>query len=151
MSFVGFENFLFVLQDDWFHKSLYNTFWLALVSGVPQHLVAIPLAYFLHTAFARWRNAVTGLYFLPFITSSVAIALVFSSLFSRDFGIVNLILTVFGQWSIAGFHPLAWLFPDAEHRLGSARLYEVDDFLCRVLALCRLEHCALPVSAADHP
>ncbi|WP_417069566.1 carbohydrate ABC transporter permease [Niveibacterium terrae] len=111
MSFVGFENFLFVLQDDWFHKSLYNTFWLALVSGVPQHLVAIPLAYFLHTAFSRWRNAVTGLYFLPFITSSVAIALVFSSLFSRDFGIVNLILTGFGQWSIGGFHPLAWLFP----------------------------------------
>ena len=82
MSFVGFENFLFVLQDELVPQSPSdNTFWLALVSGVPQHLVAIPLAYFLHTAFARWRNAVTGLYFLPFITSSVAIALVFSSLF----------------------------------------------------------------------
>lgn len=111
MQFVGFENFTFVLTDDWFQKSLYNTFWLAVVSGLPQHLVAIPLAYFLNTAFSRWRNAVTGLYFLPFITSTVAISLVFSSLFSRDFGVINLVLTGIGKWSVFGLQPLGWLFP----------------------------------------
>ena len=90
MEWVGFENYLYALQsDDWLRASLYNTFWLALVSGLPQHLVAMPLAYFLHSAFGRWRNAVVGTYFLPFITSSVAISLVFSTLFSKDFGVVN--------------------------------------------------------------
>jgi len=113
MEYVGWENFAFVLTDDWFHKSLYNTFWLAIVSGLPQHLVAIPLAYFLHTAFKRWRNGVTGLYFLPFITSSVAISLIFSSLFSRDFGIINVVLTGLGQWTVGGVHLLGWLFPSA--------------------------------------
>ena len=43
MKFVGLGNFAFSLQDEWFWKSLKNTAWLALASGVPQHLVAIPL------------------------------------------------------------------------------------------------------------
>lgn len=113
MRWIGLENLTFILQDDWFYKSLYNTFWIAFVSGAPQHLIAIPLAYFIHTAFTRWRNGVAGLYFLPFITSSVAISLVFSSLFSRDFGVINLVLTGLGKWMVAGVHPFAWLFPTA--------------------------------------
>lgn len=107
MRFVALENYLFVLKDDaWFHTSVYNTLWLALVSGIPQHLVALPLAFFFHNAFGRLRNAVVGLYFLPFITSTVAISLVFSSLFSRDFGVVNVLLTSLNQWPLIG-----WLFP----------------------------------------
>lgn len=111
MEWVGIENYTFTLTDDWFLKSLSNTFWLALMSGIPQHLVAIPLAFFLHIAFNRWRNGMVGAYFLPFITSSVAIALIFTSLFSRDFGMVNVVLTGIGNFSIGEFQPLAWLFP----------------------------------------
>jgi multiple sugar transport system permease protein len=92
MQFVGLDNFAFALQDEWFWKSLKNTGWLAVASGVPQHLVAIPLAVFVHNAFIRSRNVVVGAYFLPYITSTVAIAIMFSSLFSTDFGLVNLLL-----------------------------------------------------------
>ena len=81
MKFVGLDNFAFAITDEWFWKSLKNTSWLALASGVPQHLVAIPLAYFIHTSFKRTRNAVIGAYFLPYITSTVAIAMMFSTLF----------------------------------------------------------------------
>ena len=89
MQFVGLDNFAFALRDEWFWKSLKNTAWLALASGVPQHLVAIPLACFIHTSFGRLRNAVVGAYFMPYITSTVAIAILFSSLFSTDFGLIN--------------------------------------------------------------
>ena len=41
MRFVGMDNFVFALQDEWFWKSLKNTAWLALASGVPQHLVVL--------------------------------------------------------------------------------------------------------------
>jgi multiple sugar transport system permease protein len=92
MNYVGLDNFAFALQDEWFWKSLKNTAWLALVSGVPQHLVAIPLAYFIHTSFQRFRNGVVGAYFMPYITSSVAIAILFSSLFSTDYGLINVAL-----------------------------------------------------------
>ena len=89
MSFVGWDNFAFALNDEWFWKSLKNTAWLALASGLPQHLVAIPLAYFIHSSFKQLRNGVVGAYFMPYITSSVAIAILFSSLFSTDYGLVN--------------------------------------------------------------
>ena len=89
MQFVGLDNFAFSLEDEWFWKSLKNTAWLAIASGVPQHLVAIPLAVFIHTSFKRLRDGVVGAYFLPYITSTVAIAILFSSLFSTDFGLVN--------------------------------------------------------------
>ncbi|TAG03172.1 MAG: sugar ABC transporter permease [Burkholderiales bacterium] len=103
MRWVGFDNYTFALtRDDWLHASLYNTLWIALVAGLPQHLIALPLAYFLHTCFGRWRNLVVGLYFLPFITSTVAIALVFSALFSKDFGVVNSILAAFKSVPLVG-------------------------------------------------
>ena len=104
MQFVGFENFVFSLHDEWFWKSLKNTAWLAVASGVPQHLVAIPLAVFIHTSFKKLRNGVVGAYFLPYITSTVAIAIMFSSLFSTDYGIVNTALR-----GLFGIENIDWL------------------------------------------
>ncbi|MEO5687999.1 MAG: sugar ABC transporter permease [Burkholderiaceae bacterium] len=89
MEFVGLANFTFALQDEWFWKSLKNTLWLAIASGVPQHLVALPLAAFIHTSFKRLRDGVIAVYFLPYITSTVAIAIMFYSLFSKDYGMIN--------------------------------------------------------------
>ena len=113
MRFVGLDNFTFALRDEWFWKSLKNTAWLALVSGVPQHLVAIPLAYFIHSSFRRYRNGVVGAYFMPYITSSVAIAILFSSLFSTDFGLINIALQMLHHTPVIGqFFPAApidWL------------------------------------------
>ena len=104
MEFVGWDNFAFALQDEWFWKSLKNTLWLAVVSGAPQHLVAIPLAVFVHNSFKRLRDGVVGAYFLPYITSTVAIAIMFSSLFSKDFGLVNAALA-----SAFGMEHVDWL------------------------------------------
>ena len=106
MQFVGFDNFVFSLRDDWFWKSLGNTAWLALASGVPQHLVAIPLAYFIHSSFKGLRNGVVGAYFMPYITSTVAIAILFSSLFSTDFGLINV-----GLQALSKVPVLGWLVP----------------------------------------
>ena len=113
MKFVGLDNFAFAITDEWFWKSLKNTSWLALASGVPQHLVAIPLAYFIHTSFKRTRNAVIGAYFLPYITSTVAIAMMFSTLFSTDYGLINLALRGLSQLPVLGslfpHDPIDWL------------------------------------------
>ena len=104
MDFVGFENFAFAVQDPWFWKSLKNTLWLGIASGVPQHLVAIPLAVFIHHNIRFMRDAVIGAYFLPYITSTVAIAIMFSSLFSTDYGLVNA-----GLQSLFGLSNIDWL------------------------------------------
>lgn len=104
MEFVGTGNFKFALDDAWFWKSLGNTGWLAVASGLPQHVVALPLAAFINTHLVRTKNWVIGVYFLPYITSTVAIAIMFSSLFSTDFGLINLGLT-----QLFHANPIDWL------------------------------------------
>lgn len=98
MRWVGLENYVYVLGDPWFHRALWNTLWFALVSGVPQHLVALPLAYFLHRKLRRTRNLAVGAFFLPYITSSVAIALIFATLYSKDYGVINALLGTRIDW-----------------------------------------------------
>jgi multiple sugar transport system permease protein len=92
MHWVGWDNYRFAITDPWFAKSLLNTLWFAVAAGVPQHLVALPLAFFIHMSLKRSRNFVVGAYFVPYVTSSVAIALIFTTLFSKDFGVVNAFL-----------------------------------------------------------
>ena len=92
MRFVGLENYWVALTDPWFRESLWNTLWYAVATGVPQHLVALPLAFFIHMSLKRSRNFVVGAYFVPYVTSSVAIALIFTTLFSKDFGVINAII-----------------------------------------------------------
>jgi len=104
MRWVGLENYWFALTDPWFRRSLWNTLWFSVVCGVPQHVVALPLAYFIHTGFRRGRDAVVGAYFVPYITSSVAIALIFTTLFSKDYGVVNSVLH-----AVLGIDPINWL------------------------------------------
>jgi len=105
MEFVGLANFTFALKDAWFWKALKNTLWLAVASGVPQHLVALPLAAFIHASFKRLRDGVIAVYFLPYITSTVAIAIMFNALFSQDYGMINAALAqVFGMEHIDWLH-----------------------------------------------
>lgn len=116
MQWVGLENYTHTLfNDDWFHRSMWNTVWIALLAGVPQHLVALPLAWFLHTQLGRFRNAVLGMYFLPFITSTVAITLVFGALFSREFGVINQALASLHNVPLLGAlfpaEPVDWTQP----------------------------------------
>ena len=96
MRWVGLDNYSFALTDPWFHRSLWNTLWFAVVSGVPQHVVALPLAYYIHRRLKRSRDWVVGAYFIPYITSSVAIALIFATLYSKDYGVINAVLQAVG-------------------------------------------------------
>ena len=113
MRWVGLENYRYAITDPWFQKSLYNTLWFALVSGVPQHLVALPLAYIINKRLKRSRNLIVGAYFVPYITSSVAIALIFSTLLSTDYGVINALLAELTRMPLLGtlvpVEPVDWL------------------------------------------
>ena len=96
MRFIGFDNYTYIVGDPDFQRSLWNTAWFAVVSGVPQHVVALPLAYFIHRWLKGSRDWVVGAWFIPYITSSVAIALIFSTLYSKDYGAINALLSMLG-------------------------------------------------------
>jgi multiple sugar transport system permease protein len=113
MTPVGWRNFSDNLTDPTFWQSLKNTAIIALESGVPQHLIAIPLAFAIHTSLKRVQGLVTALYFLPYITSVVAISVIFVTLFSWQYGVLNVVLgALHGLPLIGGLFPaekINWL------------------------------------------
>ncbi|GHG19549.1 cytochrome C biogenesis protein [Deinococcus indicus] len=106
MKFVGLRNYTDNLTDPTFWQSLKNTAILALLSGLPQHLIAIPLAFAIQGGLRRMQNFVTAVYFLPYITSIVAISVIFFTLFSWQYGVINSVLN-----ALSGLPLIGALFP----------------------------------------
>lgn len=94
-QFIGLKNFKYVLTDEVFLKTITNTgvFVLAIVPLT----IAISLVLALVTNHPmRGLNVYKSVFFLPNITTIVAMALVWYWLFAADFGIINQILSWLG-------------------------------------------------------
>jgi len=95
-SVVGVDNYAKLLSDAKFWKSLGNTVYFVVV-GVPLTLaLGLVIANALSRGITRFRTAFRVGYYLPVITSIVAIAVVWRFLLNPDFGLINLLLAKIG-------------------------------------------------------
>jgi multiple sugar transport system permease protein len=95
-SVVGVDNYARLLSDAKFWKSLGNTVYFVVV-GVPLTLaLGLVIANALSRGITRFRTAFRVGYYLPVITSIVAIAVVWRFLLNPDFGLINLLLAKIG-------------------------------------------------------
>ncbi|MFD7962924.1 carbohydrate ABC transporter permease [Streptomyces zaomyceticus] len=90
-GWVGLDNFRRLLGDTDFFTALFNTLSIFVLSTVPQLLAALGVAWLLDRHL-RARTVWRALVLVPQYVSVVAVALVFSQLFGRDYGIVNWVL-----------------------------------------------------------
>jgi cellobiose transport system permease protein len=88
MRFVGFGNFAFVLSDPVFGQAVLNTFEIWFMSTIPMLFIALVLAFLINQR-GRSKFAYQMTYFIPNITSIVAITLIFSSLFTPQYGLID--------------------------------------------------------------
>lgn len=92
----GLDNYRYALEDSAFWNSLYNTFGIYLLSGVPQLLLALILAGLLNRAL-RFQTIFRVGILLPYITPLAASTLIFGAVFANtDAGIANYFLSFFG-------------------------------------------------------
>jgi multiple sugar transport system permease protein len=95
-GFVGIDNYAKLLGDAKFWKALGNTAYFVVV-GVPLTLaVGLLIANGVSRGITRFRTAFRVGYYLPVITSIVAIAVVWRFLLNPDFGLLNLLLAKVG-------------------------------------------------------
>lgn len=117
MRWVGLENYELALTDPMLWQAMWNTLVMAVLSGIPQHLVALPMAYLLVSLGARARHWLTTAYFLPYITSTIAVSMIFYIMYSPQSGLINHILRgladgTLTSWAfgwINNFMPIGWL------------------------------------------
>lgn len=101
-TFAGFDNYARLLTDNLFQKALRNTFVFAAMY-VPAVLVcSLGVALLLNRAVAG-VGIFRTIYFLPAVSSAVAIGLVWSWIYAKDTGVLNSLLTA------VGLEPINWL------------------------------------------
>ena len=110
MTFAGLNNFYLVLTDPIFGKAVLTTFEIWIMSTIPMLFVALILAFLLNQRH-RSKFAYQVCYFLPNITSIVAITLIFGSLFGTQYGLINTALVALHlpavQWT-SDIWPMKW-------------------------------------------
>jgi cellobiose transport system permease protein len=95
MQYVGLQQFRFLLEDSTFWLSMRNTFVIWFISTVPMLFVALVIAAMLNST-VRFTSFYRVAYFIPNVTSLVAMAIFFGAVFSTNFGLVNAVLRGIG-------------------------------------------------------
>ncbi|MFC6825224.1 carbohydrate ABC transporter permease [Halopelagius fulvigenes] len=108
MSFVGLANWGTLLTDPVFGRSLLNT--IVLFGTIPVSIaIALGIALLLDQNFPG-RNAFRSLFFLPYITMMVAIAVIWQYMFKTENGVINYFLLQTGiiEQNISWFGDSVW-------------------------------------------
>jgi multiple sugar transport system permease protein len=92
---VGLKNFLQLLQDTSFLKAITNTFIFSVYIVVLSAFIGLILAS-LFTSKMKLTGLFKAVYFVPFITATVAAAVVWSYLYDPKFGLFNMLLKMVG-------------------------------------------------------
>lgn len=98
-SGVGLFNFSYVLHDPYFLQALKNTFILVIIT-VPLSTGLALLISLALSSIRKLKDLFQTLFFLPYVTNTLAVGLVFMILFKKtpySDGLVNLLLGVFGM------------------------------------------------------
>lgn len=103
LRFIGFSNYLKLFQDELFYKALFNTFYFVLVGGPLSILVSLSAALLLNSKLIKFKKLFRTIYFIPVVTTIVAVAIVWRYLYHPRFGILNYLL------SFIGINPIDWL------------------------------------------
>lgn len=91
----GLDNFQYVLTDPDFYLALKNTF-IFVLGAVPLSIVVSLGFALLLNSNIKLKNFFRSVYFIPFITSTVAVSIVWRWMFNKEFGIVNAVLMMLG-------------------------------------------------------
>ena len=92
-----------LLQDPLFWKALRNTAYFALLGGPLSVAVSLGAALLLNAKLVRCKGLFRAIFFLPVVTTLVAVAVVWRYLYHPRYGLLNYVL------SLLGIGPIDWL------------------------------------------
>lgn len=103
LDWVGISNYVDLFHDSVFWKSLGNTI-LLVVGNVPIVVIfSLFVAFTIYRKRAGVRSLYRGIFYLPAVSSTVSITVVWSWIYHPRYGILNYLT------GLAGAEPVAWL------------------------------------------
>lgn len=99
---TGLYNYKYVLRDPYFVQALKNTLILVMITVPLSTGIALLISLAL-SSIQKLRSAFQTIYFLPYVTNTLAVGLVFMILFKKTAysdGLINLLINTFGGQSV---------------------------------------------------
>lgn len=119
LRFVGLDHFVQIFTTQRYLKVIANTILFALITTALKNVLGFSLALTLNAKF-RTRNGLRTVFFLPVMLAPLVLGLIFTSVYSRDNGVLNQFLRSVGLDSLA----MDWLGSMAT-ALGAVMFVEV--------------------------
>jgi len=102
VTFTGLKNYTYLLTENLFYKSLWNTFTIMIVQVPIMIILALIFGCLLNSILIKGKGLFRMFTFMPVLIDAVSYTIIFSLFFSENGGLVNNILQVFGvssqQW-----------------------------------------------------
>ena len=109
--FVGLRNYAELVRNDTFWRAVRNTFYFALVGGPLTVAASLGAALLVNARAVRLRGLFRTVYFTPFVTTLVAIAIVWRYLYHPRYGLLNYVLGAIGVGPIDWLGDPRWAMP----------------------------------------
>ena len=101
--FMGLENYRQVLSNPLFWQALGNTFLFVALGGPLSALTSLVAALLVSAKRVRYPGLFRSIFFMPVVTTLVAVAIVWRYLYHPQYGVLNWVL------GAVGIHPVDWL------------------------------------------
>ena len=101
--FIGLGNYRSLFADPLFWKALRNTAYYVVVGGPLSVVVSLAAALLVNARLIRWKPLFRSAFFAPWVTTLVAVALVWRYLYHPQYGLLNAFL------GLVGVGPIDWL------------------------------------------
>ncbi|MBN2600672.1 MAG: sugar ABC transporter permease, partial [Candidatus Marinimicrobia bacterium] len=101
--FVGFSNYIDLFKNPLFWKALGNTGYFVLIGAPLSILISMLAAMALNSKMLRFKPFFRLTFFLPVVTTLVAVAVIWRYIYQTRFGLLNYLL------SFVGINPIDWL------------------------------------------
>ncbi|PNR97001.1 carbohydrate ABC transporter permease [Petrotoga sp. 9PWA.NaAc.5.4] len=95
-SFIGFENYINLMKDPLFWRALLNTLYALVVAMPLTVILSLSFAALINREGTYLKNFFKVSFYLPSITNTVAIAIVWAWMLNPDYGLINWFLGLFG-------------------------------------------------------
>ena len=95
LQFTGLSNYQKVLADPVFHKALMNTALYAFVVVPVALCISVVIAWIIFEK-VKHKSVFETIFFMPYVTSTIAIGIVFRYFFNGSYGLINFLLGLVG-------------------------------------------------------
>ena len=111
LRFIGLQNYVNLLHNPLFWKALGNTFYFVLIGGPLSVAVSLGAALLINGKLVRYKGLFRIAFFVPVVTTLVAVAVVWRYLYHPHYGLLNYGLGLFGLGPIDWLGDPNWAMP----------------------------------------